>query len=39
MLLPVDNGRIPDFRISNIPLLRGVDFGFCHVVFEEWLVG
>jgi hypothetical protein len=40
MILPMDNGtRIPDFRISNIPLLRGVDFGFCCVDFEVWLVG
>jgi hypothetical protein len=39
MLLPMDDGRILDTRISNTPLLRGVAFGFCRVVFEVWLVG
>jgi hypothetical protein len=38
-ILLVDNGRIPGTRISNTPLLRGVDFGFSHVVFEVWLLG
>jgi hypothetical protein len=35
----VDNGRISDTGIFNTPLLRGVDFGFCCIVFEVWLVG
>jgi hypothetical protein len=34
MLLPVDNGRILDTRISYTPLLRGVDFGLCLVACE-----
>jgi len=34
----VDNGRIPGAGISNTPLQWGVDFGFCHVVFEVWLL-
>ncbi len=35
----MDNGRIPGTGISNTPLLRGVDVGFCHIVFEVCLLG
>ena len=38
-ILLVDNGRILGTGISNTPLLRGVDCGFCHVVLEVWLLG
>jgi len=30
----VDNGRILGAGISNTPLLRGVDVGFCHIVLK-----
>jgi hypothetical protein len=38
-MLLVDNGRIPDTGTSNTPSLWGVDVGFCHIVFEVWLLG